>query len=159
MKNTIILILSLLVIGLGSYVIFDKVINKSADNGNSDKKENSNNSQVVANSYVGTYTSDKGDGSAPSSITFNEDYTFEFLINVCSGMIKVNGKYKVSDSKIELSDFDTPSYKTLETNLRGKTTLEFGISSKQQIYLMVENFGCVTGNGVNDDYPMFTKNS
>ena len=44
MKNTIILILSLLVIGLGSYVIFDKVINKndsSNENTSSSKTENS----------------------------------------------------------------------------------------------------------------------
>ena len=45
MKNTIILILSVLVIGLGSYLIFDKVIDKSKE------KNNSNDSEDIRKAY------------------------------------------------------------------------------------------------------------
>ena len=53
MKNTIILILSLLVIGLGSYVIFDKVINKKVDNNSSAEngKLDSENIQENTNTF------------------------------------------------------------------------------------------------------------
>ena len=53
MKNTIVLILSLLVIGLGSYVIFDKVINKDS-NGITVTEENFNldSARALVNKYT-----------------------------------------------------------------------------------------------------------
>lgn len=48
MKNTIILILSLLVIGLGSYVIFDKVIDKNNTNTTNNNSNNQSTQQQEA---------------------------------------------------------------------------------------------------------------
>ena len=50
MKNTIILILSLLVIGIGSYIIFDKFINKEVKESNAvEQKENTEKNDEINN--------------------------------------------------------------------------------------------------------------
>ena len=69
MKNAVILILSVLVIGLGSYLIFDKVINKK------ESKTIDNNSTVASNNYAydkiaGKYVLENSDVSNLSSILY-----------------------------------------------------------------------------------------
>ena len=90
MKNTIILILSLLVIGLGSYVIFDKVIDKKIDNDTNetnanieqdDKEENniliSNDDIKLKSLNIEKYNVDENGVNTKISVTGKIDLEFD----------------------------------------------------------------------------------
>ena len=108
MKNTIIVILSVLVIGLGSFLIFDKVINKeesktienSSTNANNQitnesTQTNTNCEPIIDAAYIGTYVGEKG----KDKIVINEDGTYNFTrtssveTRASSGLVVTNGVY------------------------------------------------------------------
>ena len=166
-KNNIliiaIIILSILVVGLGGYIIFDKVLNNGTDVEET-KKVNEDVTKDDSNKkYLGSYTLTYKDnapedikGNAVSSLKLNEDGTFEFIANMCSGMLTINGNYSVNNEVIVLKDLQVhEDYKDmLELNLNGKTTLVFSIVSENEIYLLDSNVGCVVDSNV---YGTFVK--
>ena len=160
----VIIVLSILVGVLGSFIIFDKYtrdnndVNEIKDEDN-DKNEETNNEVNDSDNqkYLGTYTvkfneNYEGKGAAPSSLTLNSDGTFLFGWNICHAITGVVGNYNIVDNKIVLSNLATkyePDQSTLDFNLDGKTTLEFVIVSENEIYLDFdkEMFGCtITGS-------------
>ena len=167
-KNTIliilIVILSILVGGLGSYIIFDKALSKDSTNENEiNQNETNKNTDDTKEKYIGTYTLNFKDNAPEdvkeagvSSIKLNDDDTFEFIANMCSGMLTINGNYSIGDNTIVLKDFKVHEdfESMIEVNLRGKDTLEFAIVSENEIYLINSQFGC-TLNG--NQYGSFIK--
>ena len=151
MKNTIIIILSLLVIGLGSYFIFDKVINKE------DSKTIENNSTATDNqaiqevtqtetkcelkidaAYVGTYVGEKG----KDEIVINEDGTYNFRrtsgeeTRASGGLVVTNGVYlalvEVFD-KYDESNWSAPDPVTYYFIVNGNTLKSLNQSASESI--------------------------
>jgi len=84
MKNVIITILAILVLGLGGYLVYDKVVNNNksevSNNENTnevleDQVNNDTNNSNIISKYVGTYVGEKG----KDYITIKEDGTYEFV--------------------------------------------------------------------------------
>ena len=99
-KNNIliiaIIILSILVVGLGGYIIFDKVLNNGTDVEETKKVNEDVTKDDLNKKYLGSYTFTYKDnapedikGNAVSSLKLNEDDTFEFIANMCSGMLTI----------------------------------------------------------------------
>ena len=165
-KNNIliilIIILSVLVGGLGSFIVYDKVLNKDTNVGdttNENKVEenttNENDNISKEDNYYGTYTvkyyentNEDIKANKESSLTLNTDNTFVFNYNACAGMIDVKGKYEIKDNKIILSNLTSGYQDVLDGNLNGHTNLEFIIVSENEIYLNFEyDFACtIAGN-------------
>ena len=121
-KNNIlvilVVILSVLVGGLGSFIVYDKVLNKdtniedtTGENKVEENPTNGNNNISKEDKYYGTYTvkyyentNEDIKANAESSLTLNSDNTFVFNCNVCAGMMDVKGKYEIKDNKIILSN-------------------------------------------------------
>lgn len=166
----IIVILAILVGGLGSFIIYDKVLSKDTKAESTTTENNVEGNTTVEdnniskeNDYLGTYTLKVKDnapegkkGEAPSSLKLNDDNTFEFVANMCTGMLTIKGEYSIDNNSIILKNLKAhEDYQSMvDLNLRGKDTLEFAIVSKNEIYLVNENFGCVlSGN----EYGSFVK--
>lgn len=162
-KNTILIILivvlSILVGCLGSYIVFDKTQNKDYT---ADNKTNENTNNKIKK-HIGTYiltfknnAPEEVKGAGISSLKLNDNETFEFVANMCSGMLTINGNYFINNNTIVLKDFKVHEdfQNMIETNLHGKDTLEFAIVSEKEIYLINSQFGCtLDGN----EYGTFIK--
>lgn len=154
----LVVVLSVLVGVLGSFIIYDKVLVKddnvedktSGNDKNSNENTNVEDKEIDSDSekkkYYGTYTVkyyenvDKDiKANKESSITLNSDNTFVFTYNVCAYMMDVKGTYEVKDNKIILSNLTADFQDVLESHLNGRNNLEFIIVSENEIYLSFEH--------------------
>ena len=150
MKNTIILILSLLVIGLGSYVIFDKVISKDkAENSVIEATTNCNSSQQstqnavecefkIDSKYVGTYVGEKG----KDEIVIKGDgtYSFKRISSIetrgSGGLAVTNGVFLALVEMYDTYDennFATPDPVTYYFVVSGNTLKSLNSSASESI--------------------------
>lgn len=149
MKNTIIIILSLLVIGLGSFLIFDKVLNKEESKtieSNNPATDNQTIQEVtqteskceskIDSKYVGTYVGEKG----KDKIVINEDGTYNFTrtssveTKASSGLVVTNGVYlalvEVFD-KYDESNWSAPAPVTYYFIVNGNTLKSLNQSASE----------------------------
>lgn len=155
----IIVILSILVGGLGSFIIFDKFLNEDSCT----VDDSLNNKDVLEKKdFYGTYVFEYNENAdeiirnnKESTLTLNKDNTFIFNYNMCAGMLDVKGSYEVKDNKIILSDLVSGYQDVVNGNLNGRTTLEFVIISENEIYLDLEyDLACTV---VGKNYGTFVK--
>lgn len=159
-----IVILSVLLVGVSGYVVYDKFLsteNVKEENIQNDNK-NDNETVVDKNNYVGIYTfkyndkaSDDIKDNEESTLILKSDSTFYFEWNACSGMIGTTGNYNINNNKIVLSNLKSNYQEMLDTNLQGRKNLEFTIVTENEIYLNLdEDMACtVAGN----QYGLFVK--
>lgn len=166
-KNLLIPIIVLVIAVAAILFVGNKVLNSSTNNEGTNNEqtnneqtnnEESNNVEYnVVGSYTVKYSEDKNiyglndyryDSNNPSTLTLNADNTFVFVWNVCAGMMNTTGKYEVKNNKIILSELQDTERDLLNTQLNGRTTLEFIIVSDNEIYLNSDKaFGCtIHGN-------------
>ena len=81
MKNTIIVILSLLVIGLSSYIIFDKVINKNDNKQEQQKLDNSSETENTLEQNSTQQNSEKQATSDNSNVSL-KNYNLDEIKNI-----------------------------------------------------------------------------
>lgn len=140
----VILILSVLLVAVSGYLVYDKFLSKEyvkEENAQNNHKDD-NNENVVDNNYIGTYVFKYND-KATEDIKANEesllilknDNTFYLEWNACAGMIGTTGNYNINNNKIILSNLKSNYQDILDTNLQGRKTLEFVIVSEDEIYL------------------------
>ena len=104
MKNAIIVILSLLVIGLGSYIIFDKVTGKNV-NSNNNIKETENEEYSIDNfvgiySWSKKYTNEYGNElNLNITLKLNSDGTAEYKAGSGYAYESTIGTYKLVDNE------------------------------------------------------------
>lgn len=166
-KNLLIPIIVLVIAVAAILFVGNKVLNSSTNNEGTNNEqtnneqtnnEESNNVEYnVVGSYTVKYSEDKSiygpneiryDSNNPSTLTLNADNTFVFVWNVCAGMMNTTGKYEVKNNKIILSELQDTERDLLNTQLNGRTTLEFIIVSDNEIYLNSDKpFACtIHGN-------------
>ena len=166
-KNLLVPIIVLVIAVAAILFVGNKVLNSNTNNEETNNvetnneetnNEESNNVEYnVIGSYTVKYSEDENiygpndyryDSSNPSTLTLNADNTFVFVWNVCAGMMNTTGKYEVKNNKIILSELHDTEEGLLNTNLSGRTTLEFIIVSDNEIYLDSDKaFGCtIHGN-------------
>ena len=166
-KNLLVPIIVLVIAVAAILFVGNKVLNSNTNNEGTNNEqtnneqtnnEESNNVEYnVIGSYTVKYSEDKNiygpneyryDSNNPSTLTLNADNTFVFVWNVCAGMMNTTGKYEVKNNKIILSELHDTEEGLLNTNLSGRTTLEFIIVSDNEIYLDSDKaFGCtIHGN-------------
>ena len=166
-KNLLVPIIVLVIAVAAILFVGNKVLNSNTNNEGTNNvetnneetnNEESNNVEYnVIGSYTVKYNEDESiygpndyryDKSNPSTLTLNADNTFVFVWNVCAGMMNTTGKYEVKNNKIILSELYDTEEGLLNTQLNGRTTLEFVIVSDNEIYLDSDKaFGCtINGN-------------
>ena len=166
-KNLLVPIIVLVIAVAAILFVGNKVLNSNTNNEETNNvetnneetnNEESNNVEYnVIGSYTVKYSEDENiygpndyryDKSNPSTLTLNADNTFVFVWNVCAGMMNTTGKYEVKNNKIILSELQDTERELLDTQLNGRTTLEFIIVSDNEIYLDSDKaFGCtIHGN-------------
>lgn len=166
-QNTLLILLlmiSILIIGLlGGFLLANSISknNSSSDENNTDHNSKTD-TNLEENKYLGLYTIKYNENAnesikndLESSLQLKNDKTFLFVYNACFGMLEVTGNYVIDNNRIILSNLTSGYQEQLETNLNGKTNLEFIIVSQNEIYLnLEENFACtISGN----NYGSFVK--
>lgn len=117
MKKKILIVMTIVLTIVLGYILYDYVkikIEPRKDNESSLKENISSKSDVISSSkeeniYAGTYKQKTSDGSYPSTLILNSDYTFSFEVNLCEGMFPIKGTYKVSGNAINLH-FDAQQF-------------------------------------------------
>ena len=138
-KNVVIVILLILVLGMGGYLVYDKVIDKDVDKkeNNTEKVENSNidsneNNCISVEKYIGTYIGENG----TDSIIIKSDGTYEFertlTDNVLTenknskGLVISNGVYLALVEFYDTYSEDSPYLNSYYFYIDGKNLKLFG---------------------------------
>jgi|GEM_PF-4298757 len=178
-KNTgliiTIIVLGLLVVGLGSIVVYDKFV---AKNETTDKKETKNNNssnktndidKITDEDLIGTYKHTEkqcyGDDDCAEyiiSVTFSQNKQVSY--EVTGGLLVIwDGTYSVTDDVINFHFTSTHS-QTIDIKEMGKivdkNTIEYGTADQKIIlkksrFFFCNNILCVFYNYVNQIYLIF----
>ena len=161
-KNTglivLVVILSLLVVGLGGYIVYDKVLSKEDSNINNDVKDNNNiqnNTDNTTNNDASTSGNDDLDLSKKLKSVFGSIYDFMISPNPYCGKRSSDDKIEAEGGLYYYASTEFSSYQEMidkfkkyaseEVLTRGGTTKQYYLEKDGKLYCKDHGKGKVLG--------------
>lgn len=161
-KNTglivLVVILSLLVVGLGGYIVYDKVLNKEDSNINNNVKDNNNiqnNTDNTTNNDASTSGNDDLDLSKKLKSVFGSIYDFMISPNPYCGKRSSDDKIEAEGGLYYYASTEFSSYQEMidkfkkyaseEVLTRGGTTKQYYLEKDGKLYCKDHGKGKVLG--------------